>query len=356
MNKILKTLQQCIILLFRIPYYKIWKLYDPRANDVIIVFPDFPRDILLYFYSDAFINDVALVKSFTQQGKKFRIVVNFKKALDLKDKTIYYNLGNRYRIDRKENYSKALISFVSELSKNNVCHPSFDEVKWWENKAYMHTRFKELGIKEPHSKIIDTDKISLEGYKEFAFPFLIKEIHSAGSLGVHKINNHEDVKRVVDKIKTEKLNDQIIFQKLLKMDRDLRVIVVGREIVLYYWRINKNKEWKPTSTTHGSDVDFDFFPEMWREHIINLLQKTGLRTGAFDLVWENNDYSMMPFVLEVSPSYQPNPKPPKLINQTYGQWKKGFNLINGYPSKFIDIVFGIKSKLIKTYTSSKVYF
>jgi len=332
-----------------ISFLKIWKLNDKNAKDVIIVYPDFPRDLLLYFYSDAFINDVAIVNSFVKQNIKFNLVIRQHKVLKMKGKNIFYNLGNRYRKNNLDNYFDALIKFVERVSIHNECYPSLEEVKWWENKAYMHIKFKELGIKEPKSNVVETNKFSAADYDEFNFPFLIKEVHSAGSLGVHKVENIDVLNEIIAKIKKENLNEHVIIQELLSMDRDLRVIIVGSEIVLYYWRINRSSEWKPTSTRHGSDVDFDFFPEEWRTHIIEVLGKIGLRTGAFDLVWENNDYSKSPYILEVSSSFQPNPVPPKIIKGSYGEWKAGFNFINGYPARFIDIVNEIKAKLLLVY-------
>ena len=69
------------------------------------------------------------------------------------------------------------------------------------------------------------------------------------------------------------MNKKLILQRLLNMRRDLRVILVGNEIILHYWRINLSDEWKPTSTGFGSQVDFENFPENWRSWIIDSFNK-----------------------------------------------------------------------------------
>ena len=166
---------------------------------------------------------------------------------------------------------------------------------------------------------------------------------------MYKVANEKEYARLVSSEKLQSKNRHVLVQELLDMDRDLRVILIGDEIVLHYWRINTAREWKPTSTKHGSLVDFDYFPEQWREHIVSEFNKLNIQTGAFDLVWENNDYNMEPYFLEVSPSYQPNPEPPGNLKQTYGQYKARFQARNGWDEKFIKTLQKIKNRLVEEY-------
>jgi hypothetical protein len=141
-------------------------------------------------------------------------------------------------------------------------------------------------------------------------------------------------------------NKIIIKQELVNMRKDLRVILVGDEIVHYYWRINKSKDWKPTSTSFGSEVDFDNFPEHWRKHILDTFKKLNLTTGAFDITWQNDDLDSVPLYLEVSPVYQPNPKI-ELNGKEYAYYKKSFSPFNAYDRKFVELIFNIKQKQIQ---------
>ena len=123
---------------------------------------------------------------------------------------------------------------------------------------------------------------------------------------------------------TPKENEVLIKQQLINMRKDLRVILVGGEIVHYYWRINLSGEWKPTSTSFGSKVDFGNFPEQWRQHIIDTFKKLELTAGAFDITWEGDDLSQEPLYLEVSPVFQPNPKI-EMRDKSYAYFKKMVN-------------------------------
>ncbi|HCW05853.1 MAG TPA: hypothetical protein DGG95_00615, partial [Cytophagales bacterium] len=100
-------------------------------------------------------------------------------------------------------------------------------------------------------------------------------------------------------------------------------------------------------TSHGSGVDFESFPEQWREFIIDQFKRLNLTTGAFDIAWRNDDLSTQPLILEVSPNYQPNPKVDlSKMKYTYGEYKKKLLFKNSYDNKFVDIVFDLTQEQI----------
>lgn len=70
-----------------------------------------------------------------------------------------------------------------------------------------------------------------------------------------------------------------------------------------------------------------------------------------DICWDNDDLESEPFILEVSPFYQPNPIPPeefKKLGISYGEWKKSFNLRINYHKYHVDNFFRIKDIYINT--------
>ena len=346
MKKLIKTFLRTWFAIKSIEFRSIFSRLDKNSDNIVILYPNFPKGILRYFYADALVNDVALVNATAQNVGSLRIKIGTRNLNKLIEKNIFLNVSNRYNSHGFRNYANSLKYFILQLEDQaNRVFPNSYEVEWWENKVFMHREFDKIGIKTPETTIIDLDNLDIN-LLPYAYPFLIKEIHSAGSNGVHKVNTIEDVKNIIYNDKIRKSNRYLLLQKLLNMDRDLRVIVVGDKIVLHYWRINATKEWQPTSTKHGSTVDFDFFPEEWRAHIIAEFQKLKITTGAFDLVWENNDYSQTPFVLEISPSYQPNPVPLKNLKTSYGAYKSGFSFFDSWDARFVVVVQRIKNELV----------
>jgi glutathione synthase/RimK-type ligase-like ATP-grasp enzyme len=345
---VLKVLIRTIFVFRKIQWSRLFKKYRRESKFIVLVYPNYPKDLLRYFYSDAFVNDMALLSAVSVVYPHYSLKIGARKMNRVFDSHVFINLNSRYNFHQFRNYSASLVNFILGLEdQNNKVFPSSQEALFWENKLYMHNKFSELNIKSPYTEFWNLDNLNIE-FNAKKFPFLIKEIHSAGSNGVYKVNSKEELAKIVVNHEVRMGNKFLLAQDLLVMDRDLRVVIIGEEIVLFYWRINKGKEWKPTSTKHGSEVDFKNFPEMWRDHILNEFFKLGVTTGAFDLVWQHNDLNNAPFVLEVSTSYQPNPIPPRNLKKSYGKYKAGVS-INGWDKGLVDIVFDFKKKLVECY-------
>ncbi len=245
------------------------------------------------------------------------------------------------------NYMDSLVNITSNLeAQNNLVFPNSKEVIMWENKSYMHERFEKLEINTPKTLVFDLDDV-LDRDIDIKYPFLVKEEHSCSSLGVHKVSDRTELKKLIKSIAFRRNNKNVIIQELLDIRRDLRVIFVGNEIVLHYWRINTSSEWKPTSTSTGSEVDFDFFPKQWEKKITESFNKLGMRTGAFDIAWDGDSLDSEPYILEVSTFYQPNPRPSNVADlKYYGSWKKSVRLRNSYQKSVVDVIFSIQKELV----------
>lgn len=291
---------------------------------------------------------MATVFAFQKEQLPFRIVTG--NAIGrYYDKKIFFSINDLYNVYRFDDYTSILLHITSQLElQGNAVFPKYTETIFWENKAYMHEQFSAARVHEPPTQIYTSINELLT--TNLSYPFLIKEEHSCSSQGLHKINSYSDLVDVVCKESFVRRNKHIIVQELINMRRDLRVILVKGEIVLHYWRINNSKEWVPTSTSYGSSVDFGSFPEQWRTHIISTFQSLNLVTGAFDITWQNDDLLTEPIYLEVSPSYQPNPKM-EVRGKAYAFYKQHFQLFNSWDTKYVDIVFSIKQKQVKAYLS-----
>jgi hypothetical protein len=348
MTKNMIKIKLFISLLLRV-YYTIKKAPNVSFNNIdvnyIIWVPDFFT--FKFFLSDNFQKAWFTYYHLIKSGNTASIYFKMGVGKFYRKKIIFFG-SETYNVFKFSNYVNSLIFISENLEKqNNEVFPNKLEVKLWENKGYMHECFNTLEIRTPNSEIVNLNG-SIINLKNFIFPYLLKEEHSCSSNGVHKITKWEDIEFLESKTELTKNNKRVIVQKLLNIRRDLRVIIVGTEIVLHYWRINPSEEWKPTTTGLGSNVDFDNFPEKWRSWIFDQFYKLNIRTGAFDIAWEDDDTNKEPFILEVSPFYQPNPRPHNnydLIN--YGKWKKSVRFSNSYQESMIDIIYKIQYHFVK---------
>lgn len=338
----MKKLHRYYLLIKLFPWFKFFKTQNSKSDTVIWIFPSFPKSVFSYISSSMFIKDLATINYHIKYEIPFKIAVG-KNIGNYSNKKIYYSLGQYFNVHGLKNYTAVVHYLSNELEhQKNILIPNSNELLYWENKLYMHQKFDELGIKTPKSEILRTENLLTNN--SLNFPFLLKTPHSASSAGVFKIDNEIELNKLLNKAFIDN-NPEIIKQELLNIKKDLRVTLVGEEIVLHYWRVNESKEWKPTSTSHGSKVDFITFPEKWRTHIIETFKKTGLSTGAFDVTWQNDDLETEPYFLEVSPTYSPNPNTePEKYGVTYSQFKKKLKLNNSYLESYIKLVFAITEK------------
>ncbi len=348
-NIFTKYVRYSAVALYRI-YYVFGKMLKgfPSINnlqaDCLIWSYDFftPR----YFYSDLFINDMGIYAALKSKGHT--VSVYTKRDIGrVTNRSIFINVDvkrNPYRFFNYVRFQQNLFELLEE--QNNSVYCSSKEVAYWENKKFMYEQFHKLGIRTPPTQIYPIDEIQ---YEHIRYPVLVKEDHSCSSQGIHLISCREELDRLLSDLSFRERNRWLILQKMLSIHKDLRVILVGDEIVLAYWRINPNKEWKPTATIYGSYLDFSNFPTQWEEWIISQFKRSGLTTGAFDIAWENDDLNTEPYILELSPYYQPNPAPPpgfERLGLTYGQWKKSLTPAINYHAEFIKLVFTIKQRYI----------
>lgn len=314
LRRLAKVLLQVIYAIRKIDWVLFFRFYSKRSSTVIL-----PSFVIGKFGVELFCWDLAYIHALIDQKKTFRILFKPEK---IADKIIYWSPSKRMTNNELGDYAKELIDFAKKCeSKNNILFPSSHDVSFLENKAYMYDYFANNNIRTPQTYILsnfnEINNLVLE------YPLLLKGEHSAGSEAVFKFDTKSALQDFLLQSSFLSQYKHIILQQLLNIRRDLRVTLVNNEIVLFYWRINPAKEWRPTASVYGSDIFFKDFPEKWTNYIIKAFEKTGLGMGAFDVCWQNDDLSTEPYFLEVSPRFSPNP-PIDLSGSgiTYAKWKK----------------------------------
>lgn len=340
-KKSLKKIQTIYFCFKKIDWRKVYKLYNKDAEVILWYYPRYRKN----FFTQSIERDFAFINAFVEQNLPFRIYFG-KKIGKFSNKKIFYSVTKFYDGNEFKNYAMILHHISKQLEEqSNIVYPTSHETLLWENKLHMHTQFESLKINQPKTVFItpetELSKIPLD------YPFLIKEPHSSSSMGLYKVNSLEEINDVINKKNPFSRNNALLAQKIIDMRKDVRVILVGDKILLYYWRINLADEWKPTATGYGSKVDFEFFPKKWEDYIINQFKKLDITTGGFDVTWDNDDLETEPYFLEISPFYQPNPKADMTnLNYTYGEYKKKFKLNNSWEKIFVDVVFELQSETV----------
>ncbi len=312
-------LKYAIIFCLRLPDLLKCLLHSKRNANVIIYWE---RTLFLNNYlGDLFLRIIPLVEQMQASNIPYSIVWKRKSVGKIRHKTVL--LMPHFKLDpyRFDNYAVHIFNLAKRLeNQGNFVFPESKELKYWENKIYMYRQFSALDIPFPKTTIIESNKID-QVSKDLEYPCILKEPHSYGSRGLHLIHaqmefsSSKKIRRALEK------NPEIIVQSIVPMKMDIRVIVVGNEVVSSYTRRNLAPEWRPTSTVYGSGVTFNTFPDQWKETMVKYTQNLGLTSAAYDVCWEHDDTNSAPIILEVSPLYHPNPE--NSTTENYSAWKRG---------------------------------
>ncbi len=344
--KVIRKILFLSYLISKINWIALFRLLNSDSKYVVLVCSPYPKRIRGYLSGAILENDFALLNAMIQSNTAFRLVLGADKLLEVSEKTVIFNISDLFDVYSGLNYADSFFNFSKKLiANNNTLIPELSNSVFWENKIYMHQQFDKLGLPNPVTYCVDADTKPPKA-SELRFPVLLKPAHSSGSTGIIKINTEAEYNSVV----SETTHAEYLIQYWIDMRRDLRLIYIGDELVLHYWRINNSAEWSPTSTGHGSSVDFESLPTQWMPFLFDQYKKLNIRTGAFDVTWLNDDLDTPPLILEVSPSYMPNPAPSeKWKNKSYSTFKKAIFGKDVYYKQYIDLVFELKTKLIKQY-------
>ncbi|RLC06485.1 MAG: RimK family alpha-L-glutamate ligase [Deltaproteobacteria bacterium] len=171
--------------------------------------------------------------------------------------------------------------------------PSFHTYKFALDKIKQTAIFKLLGIPHPKTKIFYGKKQKQTILDSFDFPFIAKKARgSARGDDVYLIQNNEDLTHSL------KNKGPAYIQQYLPIDRDMRVIIIGRKIRLAYWRIAPENNFK-TNLSQGGTISFDPLPSKALDLALMTAQKCGWDDVGIDIIEHNNQF----YVLEGNMKY-----------------------------------------------------
>ena len=318
-NYITYQLTAIITSIQKIGIARFLKNYDKSADNVILFFPRSLKDLFNYFSRAWILHDMSIIYFLVKSDRKFSIKRS-KYFGRTRKKNIFYQFTyftNTYNFEDHSNYSYCLLKKLE--SNSCILHPKAEEILYWENKVFMHKEFERLNIKCPRTTIVDfnSDLLNIA----HTFPILIKEPYANHSKGIYLIKSLDELISKASVIFS--YSNCFLVQDLVNMTKDSRTVVVNGQIVYHYWRTKeKSNEFKTTSTSNGSKLDFSEHTEKNKEIIIDYTKKLGLSQAAYDITFENDDENNPPIVLEVSSSFLPNPIPKgDMLNHPYKNFK-----------------------------------
>lgn len=124
-------------------------------------------------------------------------------------------------------------------------------------------------------------------WQTFDTPFVAKLARASQGEGVWLIEDHADWRRYLE------VADRLYVQEYLPIDRDLRIVLVGDEIVAAYWRHQSDRSFH-TNVSRGGHVSYDDIPQEAIDYVLRLAKTLGINHAGFDIAMVGSQ----PYLLE----------------------------------------------------------
>jgi len=208
----------------------------------------------------------------------FQDYSNNEQALILNAKIIYYPTA-----------------FYAELfnTMGKETFPSFHTYKFALDKIKQTAMFKLLNIAHPRTRVFYGNRQKKTITDFFKFPFIAKKPRgSSKGNHVYLIKDQAELNTYLEN------KEPAYIQEYLSIDRDMRVVIIGKKIRLAYWRIAAKNRFK-TNLSQGGSVCFDPLPQKALDLALSTAQKCGWDDIGLDIIEHDKKF----YVLEGNVKY-----------------------------------------------------
>lgn len=203
------------------------------------------------------------------------------------------NLAQARAVILPQTVSREFYALCKSLCPN--VFPNYDIRFQWEGKVGDAMLFWSNQV--PHPKTIVFPRVeSLIGeHPDMGekpdlppFPFVLKGAHGGEGSSIWLIRDEEELHerlRELEQLEWHNTTGFVIQEYLPDITRDLRVVVIGNQIVSY-WRNNAGSFLH--NVARGGTIDFDSDPDMQetgRKAVRDLCRRTAINLAGFDLIF-----------------------------------------------------------------------
>jgi ribosomal protein S6--L-glutamate ligase len=170
--------------------------------------------------------------------------------------------------------------------------PNLETYTYSGDKIKQTLLFRLLDIPHPRTQVFyfrQREKIP----DFFSYPFIAK-IPRGSSLGrgIYLIRNHQDLSRYLE------ANPIAYIQEYIPIQKDLRVILIQGRIILAYWKIAREGEFR-TNVAQGGSIGFEDLPEEGLELAREVARRCRFNDVGLDLCHDGHRW----LVLEANMNY-----------------------------------------------------
>ncbi len=171
--------------------------------------------------------------------------------------------------------------------------PSFHTYKFALDKIKQTAIFNMVKIPHPKTKVFYGKKQKNKISELFDFPFIAKKPRgSSKGNDVYLIQNSKDLLNYIEN------KGPAYIQEYFPIQRDMRIIIIGKKIRLAYFRIAGSNNFK-TNLSQGGKIDFTPLPRQACELALMTASKCGWDDVGIDVIEHNKKF----YILEANMKY-----------------------------------------------------
>lgn len=180
------------------------------------------------------------------------------------------------------------VNFLTYGLKKRI-FPSVSSYHLGHNKVEMTRAFEVVAPANlPYTKILPrTEGVVEQILEDFPLPLVAKEIHNSMGRGVFLIGDRQALAAYVA------ANHMLYLQEYLPIDRDVRVVIVGQEVVTAYWRIAPPGGFH-SNVARGGSISLEAVPEAAVSLALDTARQLGIDHAGFDVAMVGD----RPYLLE----------------------------------------------------------
>ena len=171
--------------------------------------------------------------------------------------------------------------------------PSYHTYKCVQDKIKQSALFDLLGIPHPRTRVFYGKRQKQAITRHFEYPFIAKIARgSARGQGVFLIRDGDSLEHYSEH------NPVAYIQDYLPIDRDMRIVVIGRRIVHAYWRIAPETDFR-CNVSLGASICLDPVPDAALQLAAHTARACGWDDVGIDICRWNGEF----YVLEANMKY-----------------------------------------------------
>jgi len=186
-------------------------------------------------------------------------------------------------------------TFYADLfdSMGKKTFPSYHTYKCVQDKIKQTALFNLLQIPHPITKVYYGRDVTGKILRDFDFPFIAKVPRgSAMGRGVFLVQSRNDLAAYLAAARPAYI------QEYIKQDRDIRVVVIGKNVVHAYWRVAARGEFR-SNIAKGGHIEFEDIPGEALELARHATGRCGWDDVGIDIIKRGTGY----YVLEANMKY-----------------------------------------------------